>query len=65
MARPTDLNEPASPEGIPQVLRNAADMMREQAGDLQSAWQDKNAGGDWNMIARELERAADRIQQML
>lgn len=61
MNRTTDLNEPASPEDVPAVLQYAAEKMREQASELQSAWQDKNAGKVWDIIARELDRAAERI----
>ena len=61
----SDLNEPAAPEAIPTVLRFAADKMLEQAAELESAWQDKNAGKPWGMIALELQRAADRIESKL
>ena len=63
--RTTDLNEPASPEGVPDVLRYAAEKMYEQAAELRSAWQSGTAGDPWTMIAVELERAADRIKRKL
>ena len=58
----TDLNDPEAPEDIPAVLRRAAEKMREQAGELASAWGDKNAGAKWIVIAKELDRAAERIE---
>ncbi len=61
----TDLNDPAAPEGIPAVLRRAAEKMRDAEGELQSAWQDRNAGSSWGTIAIELERCAERIARKL
>jgi len=54
----TDLDETPFPHEIPQVLRNAAQLMREQASDLQSAWGDPQAGLIWSDFAKILERAA-------
>lgn len=62
--RSTDLNDPATPEDIPQIMRNAAQKMREQTGELQSAWQDAGAGRVWTSIAKELEKSADRIARI-
>lgn len=61
----TDLDAPDSPEDVPHVLRNAADMMRAQAADLAASWQDRQAGAPWQMIAAELDRAAKRIEGRL
>lgn len=61
----TDLNDPDSPDQIPPLLRRAADKMRESASELASAGGDKGAGAPWKMIARELDRAATRIEKEL
>lgn len=61
MDKTTDLNDPATPEQIPPVLRRAADKMREQASELEAAWHDKRAGDAWLIVAKELDRAASRI----
>lgn len=63
--RSTDLNDPAAPDGVARILRNAADLMREQASELDSAWQDKGAGKPWDMIAKELEACATKIERKL
>lgn len=63
--RTTDLDSPASPEGIPQVLRYAAEKMREQNAELEAAWQDKGAGNVWSHIATELERTAVRVEKII
>ena len=60
-----DLNAAASPDEIPAILRRAADAANEAAARLQSDWQDESAGQPWVMIARELNRAADRIEKVL
>ena len=54
-----------SPEEVPMVLRAAADEYYEAAGELSSAWQDKNAGKIWEKIARILESAANKIDSIL
>jgi hypothetical protein len=46
------------------ATRRAAEEYAESSSELQSAWQDKNAGKIWERIARELERAAVRIEQI-
>lgn len=61
----TDLNDPTAPDGVPDVLRAAANKMREQSAELNSAWQEGGAGRPWDMIADELERAATRITKRL
>ncbi len=53
-----DTNSPAKVESL---LRAAVGAYRADAVELQSAWQDANAGQDWLAIAAILERAADRI----
>lgn len=57
----TDLNEPDAPSEIPDVLLRAAQKMREQAMELNAAWQDRQAGKPWLIISDELERCASRI----
>ena len=54
-----------SPDQVAAVLRAAAQAYYESRGELQAAWQDQQAGRDWSIIARELERAADRIDRKL
>lgn len=61
----TDLNAPANPNDIPQVLRNAAQKMREQTGELQSAWGDVDAGLIWSDFACILECAAASCDRAL
>jgi hypothetical protein len=55
----------AAPDQVARVLRNAADKYRESAVELQAAWQDKGPALVWSGIARELERAAERIEAKL
>lgn len=65
MSSSTDLNDPAAPDGIPAVLRAAAAKMREQAFELDAAWQDRGAGEPWLIVANELDRAASRIAKKI
>ena len=55
----------ASPAGVPLVLREAAEVYRESAVELESCWQDKEAGRPWAVIADELERAVKRMEKRL
>jgi hypothetical protein len=48
-----------TPEKVPAVLRDAAEKYREAATELQSAWQDSQAGKVWEDFATILERAAE------
>jgi len=48
----------ATPEEVSEVLRAAADKFRESQSELQSAWQDRNAGRVWGEFAKILESAA-------
>jgi len=52
----------ATPEGFISALRRIAQRCYEDAGELQSAWQDRNAGSFWKHAARELERVADKLE---
>ncbi len=53
-----------APDKVGAVLREAAQAYFESAGELESAWQDKNAGKAWAKIARILEQAADKIDKL-
>jgi hypothetical protein len=59
-----DLNACEAPDQIAAELRHAADKAREARAELQSAWQDKSAGASWLVVARELERCAQRLDKM-
>jgi hypothetical protein len=50
--------EVATPEEVIHVLRAAADKFRESTSELQSAWQDQQAGKVWSAYAAILDRAA-------
>lgn len=63
--RTTDLNDPAAPEGVADVLRFAAEKMREQASELQSAHQDRHVGKVWDRIARLLDATATRVEKTI
>ncbi len=54
-----------TPEKVVLVLRAAAQAYRESEIELQEAWQDENAGKEWLQIARILEKAANRIENLL
>jgi hypothetical protein len=54
-----------SPEKVAEVLRDAASAYYESAGELESAWQDPGAGKPWEVIAKILDSAADRIEEKL
>ena len=62
--RDLDLDVDA-PDKVADVLRAAAEAYEESATELQSAWQDREAGRPWSRIARILERAADQIEKVL
>ncbi len=60
-AAPTlDMSDAASPEDAIRILRNIAMRFYEDAGELESAWQDKEAGKFWSRLARDLDRLADK-----
>lgn len=61
----TDLNEPTAPDAIPEVLRNAASLMRLQASELDANWNDALSGQPWRIVASELDRTANRIDREL
>jgi len=58
-----DVNEASSPDEVAPILRTHADRFRTAHLDLQSAWQDKNAGRGWLILAREFDKLADRLDK--
>lgn len=54
-----------APEKVPQVLRMAADVFMDARAELQSAWQSRHAGKEWEKIALILRQAADKIDKAL
>lgn len=59
-----DLDACDAPDGVAAELRYAADKMREAQSELQSVWQDRGAGASWLIVARELERCAQRLDKL-
>ena len=57
------LKEVATPEDAIQQMRDAAQAYNEAAAELQAAWQDDDAGKVWEILAYDLEAAADRAQE--
>ena len=53
------------PEKVAPVLRAAAQRFRESTSELQSAWQDPQAGKIWTALAVVLDRAADSVDRRL
>lgn len=64
MSKETDLDV-TFPEQVTPRLRNAADMFNASASELSSSWQERAAGRPWEIIADELNKAADRIDMRL
>lgn len=52
-----------APDKVASILRAAAEAYYESSGELEAAWQDREAGRPWTKIARILERAADQIER--
>lgn len=52
-----------APHQVAIALRRAADNYRSGATELQTAWQDPNAGKCWEDFAGILERAADACEK--
>jgi hypothetical protein len=63
MTRDLDLDVD-HPDKVAAVLRRAADVYYDAAGELSSAWQDPEAGKPWYAIARILERAANSVDSV-
>jgi hypothetical protein len=57
-----DLDLCESPDDVIALLHRAADKFNQDAGELQSAWQDKNAGKFWERLARDLSRLASKAE---
>jgi len=57
-----DLNV-VNPEQVAKLLRQAAEDYNASAIDLQSAWQDNQAGKVWSEIATILEQAATKCDK--
>lgn len=55
----------AAPDLVPMVLSRVVEKYRASAAELRSAWQDGNAGAEWNKIANVLEKADVKIREML
>ncbi len=55
-----DMSDAASPEDAIRILRNIAQRFYEDAGELENAWGDKEASKFWLMLARDLDRLADK-----
>jgi hypothetical protein len=55
----------ATPEEVPQILRNVADSYRQSNSDLGAAWQDDSAGVIWSKLATILEQAAKSCDRLL
>jgi hypothetical protein len=53
------------PNSVADVLRAAADRFGADAMMLSANWQDDSAGRVWNRIARVLDRAAIRCEQIV
>jgi len=54
-----------SPEEVAEILRNAAREYEEATLELESAWQEKEAGKIWGKIAKILEQAAAKIEKIV
>lgn len=54
-----------APDEVPAVMRAAAEQFYESAGELEADWQDKGAGRPWEIIAKILEAAADKIEEKI
>lgn len=46
----------SAPDHVPMVLAFTADKFRQDAAELQSAHQDKDAGKEWEWLAKRLEK---------
>ena len=59
----TDLMQAASPIEAAAMMRQIAERYRQDAADLQVAWQDDKAGQAWEKLAGGLEKLADRVEK--
>lgn len=53
----------SSPGQLVQSLRATAQRYREDAADLRSTWQDREASAMWDVAARKLEKVAVDIER--
>jgi len=58
-----DLANAESPKRVCDLLRKAAQLYYDSAGELESAWQDESAGKPWIRIGRDFEALAERIEK--
>lgn len=58
-----DLLSVQSPDQLVAMLRATATQYREDAADLQAAWQDLEAGRIWVRAATKLEATADYLEK--
>lgn len=65
MVKLRELGECYLPEDVPGVLHAHAQRMREDRSELQHAWQDRTAGAPWEIVARELDKAAAAIERRI
>jgi hypothetical protein len=64
MSNPKLSLDVASPIEVARVLREAADTFGSDALGLEASWQECGPGRVWMRIARELDRAAMRCEQI-
>jgi len=55
----------SSPDDVLEVLGVAADEFRYTASVLEESWQERTGAKPWDIMADELDRAADRIEKRL
>lgn len=54
-----------TPEAVARILREVAEQFACDAYTLNASWQSKSAGRVWNRMAKVLEQAATRCEQIL
>jgi hypothetical protein len=59
---PFDLDV-AAPDDAVRVLRRAAELYRESAEELRTAWQTDEAARPWNFLATQLEVACEHFER--
>ncbi len=64
MSKKTDLDVD-SPEKVVTVLRQVVDDYYASGEELSSSWQSKQAGAIWIKIARILDSAVSKIEQII
>ncbi len=61
----TDLGVAGTPKDVVTLLHNIAQRFCDDAGELDSAYQDKHAGDPWRYIARNLAGVATVIEKRI